>query len=84
MGQGKQYSYAAKIGREFCGSVYPANQLLDWIPECGEGHEQDKLVPRKTQAAVGQAYLMLPNGQALAPDSVWTQNEWSAPRAESR
>ncbi|KAF7858935.1 hypothetical protein EAF04_008976 [Stromatinia cepivora] len=76
--------YAAKIGGEFWGSVYPTNQFLDWIDECGEGPEQDKLVPRMAQAlaqaTTGHAYVMLPRGQALAPGSVWMQNEWPALR----
>ncbi|KAB8293765.1 hypothetical protein EYC80_009250 [Monilinia laxa] len=63
--------YAATIGGEYWGSVYPTNQFLDWIEECGEGVEQNKLVPRMAQAlaqaTTGQAYILLRRGEVLTP-----------------
>ncbi|KAA8565480.1 hypothetical protein MFRU_006g00630 [Monilinia fructicola] len=74
--------YAATIGGEYWGSVYPTDQFLDWIEECGVGVEQNKLVPRMAQAlaqaTTGQAYVLFRRGEVLAPGSVWMQNEWPA------
>ncbi|KAJ8062757.1 hypothetical protein OCU04_008016 [Sclerotinia nivalis] len=75
-------NYAAEVGGEFWGSVYSQSQFRHWIKECGEGDEQDKLLPRMhqalAQATTGQAYLMLAKGQAPAPGSYWMQHEWPA------
>ncbi|KAI9640593.1 hypothetical protein NHQ30_010892 [Ciborinia camelliae] len=74
--------YAAHIGGEYWGSVFPNTQFLDWIDECGVGPEQDKLVPRMAQAlaqaTTGHAYILLPRGSTLAPGSIWMQNEYPA------
>jgi hypothetical protein len=62
--------------------AFPHEQFLAWIDECGVGPEQDKLVPRMSEALAlatrGTAYVLLPAGQAIDPKKIWSTAEYPA------
>ncbi|KAI1376640.1 hypothetical protein F4677DRAFT_84213 [Hypoxylon crocopeplum] len=72
--------YAQKIGGKYWGNVYPNEQYLDWLGECGVGSAQDDLAPRMSEALAAEtsdsAYIMLKKGVAPQPNSIFMKYEY--------
>jgi len=70
-------NYAAKVGGQYWGSLFPQDKFFDWIDECGTGPEQDKLVPRMAEAmakeSYGEAFVLLPKNEPVNTGKIWSK-----------
>nr|RBQ84080.1 hypothetical protein FVER53263_13267 [Fusarium verticillioides] len=76
--QAKAFAEQKVTDGNYWGKVFDNNKYLDWIEECGEGPEQDKLFPRMGEALAressGTAYVIMIKGNAIA--NFWKDNEY--------
>ncbi|KAF4499314.1 hypothetical protein FAGAP_4519 [Fusarium agapanthi] len=76
--QAKAFSEQKVTDGNYWGKVFANNKYLDWIVECGEGAEQDKLFPRMGEALAressGTAYVIIVKGNEIK--DFWKSNEY--------
>ncbi|KAF9775380.1 hypothetical protein IL306_006512 [Fusarium sp. DS 682] len=75
--QAKAFAEQKVDNGNYWGKVFGL-KYLDWIEECGEGPEQDKLFPRMGEAlareSTNTAYVIMVKGSAIA--NFWKDNEY--------
>ncbi|KAF5661365.1 hypothetical protein FCIRC_11844 [Fusarium circinatum] len=76
--QAKAFAEQKVTDGTYWGKVFADNKYLDWIVECGEGPEQDKLFPRMGEALAressGTAYVIMVKGNKI--EEFWENHEY--------